>query len=427
MEMLLGIDKIDITPDHPVSLAGYGHRPASFDGIHHPIYAKVLFIRQHDKDRGIRNRLLVAADLIWWGTELVERLRCELAARWEMGAEDVILNASHSHSGPQTSRLMPSIGKVDERYVHELETKLLDGIHRAESNLEPVTVQRGNGACDIGIQRRKLVEGRIAMSPNEEGPNDQEVTVVRFATHTGKAKALIVHYTCHPTTTSANFVSSEYCGIAMERIERELGDDCVSLFLQGCCGDVRPALHRDGRFYSGNAEDVQRLGTRLVESVTAVLTRPLQTLPSCPPFGLHITRPLPFADMPGLEELEACKRSDHSGTRNWAEQLQQCPELIRPAATLDMVRMDIAQGLSLLAMNAEMVVEYGLYVKMLSGGSTLPVAYSNGMIGYVPTAQQLKEGGYEATDSYIFFGLCSPFTETAEHDICNDFASLLNK
>jgi hypothetical protein len=159
MEFLLGANKIDITPDPPVPLAGYSNRQGVFEGVHHTIYAKVLLFRQWDEEKGkARNRLLVAADLIWWGTELTEKLRRELALRWGMGAEDIVFSASHSHSGPQTSLLMPSLGAADETYLQEVERKLLAGVEHAEANLEPVVIQRGSGTCDIGINRRKLAD-----------------------------------------------------------------------------------------------------------------------------------------------------------------------------------------------------------------------------------------------------------------------------
>lgn len=426
MSVLLGTCKINITPDPPVPLAGYSSRNGVFEGVHHPIYAKILFLQQQDQKTGkARNRLLVAADLIWWSTELTEELRRELAARWGMGPEDIILNASHSHSGPQTSSLMPSLGTADETYIQDVERKLLSGIELAATNLEPVVIQRGSGSCEIGIHRRKLVDGKIVTAPNEHGATDPEVTVIRFVNTKGEAKALIVHYTCHPTTTNANFVSSEYCGLAMERLEREANNGCIALFFQGCCGDVRPPLHRDGNFYSGNDADVQRLGAWFYESIRNVLNCPMHDLQPCAPGGKHVRLPLAFASVPTLAELAAFSQSEEPGVSEWAKLLLDHPELVRPAAELDMVRMDIADGLSLIAMNAEMVVEYGLFVKDVSDRSTLPVAYSNGMIGYVSTARQLREGGYEPVGSCKYFGLCSPFTEAAESEIRQKLAELI--
>jgi hypothetical protein len=76
--------------------------------------------------------------------------------------------------------------------------------------------------------------------------------------------------------------------------------------------------------------------------------------------------------------------------------------------------LKLCEGLSLLTMNAEMVVEYGLFIKQRFAGSVLPVPYSNGMIGYVPTQRQVAEGGYEARESIAYFSLPAPFEATVE-------------
>jgi len=79
-----------------------------------------------------------------------------------------------------------------------------------------------------------------------------------------------------------------------------------------------------------------------------------------------------------------------------------------------MTGLALAEGFAVLAMNAEVVVEYGLYLKSASNKAVVPLAYSDGMIGYIPTAKQLGEGGYEPIDSTYYFGLPAPFAPEAE-------------
>jgi len=79
--------------------------------------------------------------------------------------------------------------------------------------------------------------------------------------------------------------------------------------------------------------------------------------------------------------------------------------------------MRLADGLSILALNAEPVVEYGLWTKRRFDGRVLPIGYSNGMIGYLPTASQVDEGGYEARDSAAYFGLPAPFGRSLEVEV----------
>ncbi|PYI52139.1 neutral/alkaline non-lysosomal ceramidase N-terminal domain-containing protein [Paenibacillus flagellatus] len=411
--LLLGTAKVDITPERPIPLAGFGHRKGPYAGVNRRLYARInVFEQARD---GAKRRLLVAqADIIWWGGERMAGIRETLRERFGIGPSDLILSAQHTHGGPQTSAQFCGIlGLPDPSYMDGLEEALYRGVETALSGLEPVTVERGSGECRIGVNRRLAVDGAMTMAPNPDGPYDPEVSVIRFRKDNGGEKAVFVHYACHPTTTGENFVTSEYPGVAAERLEATLGCGAVVSFLQGCTGDIRPALHREGKFYSGGDADVRRLGRALADEVERVLDRPMKRLPVTALSGRRLVVQLPFQAMPTSERIE--ERIAQGGPfAEWGEAMRSRPELLRPEIPFELTRLDVAEGLSFLAMDGEVVLEYGLYVKAKSGGTTLPMGYSNGMIGYVPTASQIAEGGYEANDSGIYFALPAPFAPEIE-------------
>lgn len=426
-KLLLGTAKTDITPPHPVPLSGFAHRQGNFDGIARRLYLRVWAFRQTDGEGRQRQFLLVQADLIWWGTERMDALYRKLKERWGLEREEVILHASHTHGGPQTTRLfVPALGPMDSDYVGWMEGQLLAGIGQAYAGLEPVTAAKGSGACRIGINRRKEVDGRIVMAPNPQGPIDPEVTVIRYTTEDNKVKGVMFHYTCHSTTTGDNRVTSEFPGAAMENIERELEDGAIASFLQGCCGDIRPALIEEDRFYRGTEEDIGRLGRQLSDEVFRVLGRPMNQLKqySLASFA-HIVE-LPFRRLPDAEEL-AAKAAEGEVWGDWSRLLREHPERNQPTIPLSLQIVRIADGLSFLTMNGEIVVEYGLFIKQFSSGTVLPLAYCNGMIGYIPTAIQVEEGGYEGGESAVYFGLPSAFHPSVEGRIKEAAASLVNK
>ncbi|SEN13391.1 neutral/alkaline non-lysosomal ceramidase N-terminal domain-containing protein [Lihuaxuella thermophila] len=422
--LLLGTAKIDITPQKPVPLAGFDGRQGNFLGILHPLYARIFFFQQHCPRGNKRTALLVSADIIWWDTELTGRIKRWLHQRFGMEASSVLLHATHTHSAPQTSRrFTPSLGKWDDDYLRLLEARLLEGIEQASSHMDPVSVERGTGECRIGVHRRKWVGGEMKMAPNEQEPVDPEVNVIRFCTVKGKTKALLVHYTCHPTTTEDNYVSSEFPGVAMERVEHALGEGGVAAFLQGCCGDVRPALIREGNFYRGNDSDVRRFGKILADEVLSVLQKTMRPLDSCGLVSRKTEILLPFQYLPKEHDLKKHKY-DPSVLGEWSRLLLEEPARMKPGIRLEMALIRLAQGLSLLAMNGEIVTGYGLFIKREFDGSVLPVPYSNGMIGYVPTAKQVEEGGYEGKESFYYFGLPAPFHPSLETIICRAILDL---
>ena len=416
-KLWLGSAVADITPPDPVPLAGFAHRTGSLEGIRRRLCARVWMLGQEAPGGVVRHRaLVVQGDIVWWDDERVAALREQLHAALGIAPACILFNASHTHSGPQTTeRFHASIGAMDRSYRAYMERQVLDAAQRAVRTLEPVTIERGVGACpDIGINRRRLsAEGKMEMAPNAEGVNDTEVTVVRFAGVSGQTKGVWFHYTCHPTTTDENWASSEYCGAAMEELDRRLGAG-TSCFLQGCCGDVRPALVRDGQFYRGDDGDVQRFGERLAAAVQAILDGSMQQLPPSAVVGAIRSVELPLEGDAGIG---AHGRVDvHGGAHERVDVHGGVSAHGRDSspATLELQWLQIAEGLALLAMNGEMVVEYGLLVKRLFGGAALPLGYSNGMIGYVPTARQIAEGGYEGRDSAPYFGLAAPFAPRVE-------------
>jgi len=71
-------------------------------------------------------------------------------------------------------------------------------------------------------------------------------------------------------------------------------------------------------------------------------------------------------------------------------------------------------------MSDEVVVDYSLNIKKEFNNENLFVAaYCTELMCYIPTFRILKEGGYEADSSMIYYGLPGPFTNNAEENILN--------
>jgi hypothetical protein len=366
----LGVSKIDITPRTPVPLAGFAERTGVYERIATPLFARCFWFT----GESAQPVLLVTADLIWWGPEITASIRARIPAAY------VVLHASHSHSGPQTALgLSPLIGVASADYLRDLEDLVMEAAEAARADVEPVNVRSGTTTALLGIYRRRLIDGEIRMAPNPAGPIDRECTVVQFLAANSSEKALLIHATCHPTTTAAPVVSSEFCGHAMSRIEAERG--IIAGFLQGCCGDVRPALIRDGAFYRGGQYEVRQLGDSLAHAVLNRLSKPLDEHPPAAIHSFAVQLPLEF----------------ENGSQ--------------PPAQMEMSCLRLTQNLAFITFNAEMVGAYGFLAKQLG---VLPLAYSNGMIGYVTTALQLAEGGYESRGAFPYFNMPAAFSPATE-------------
>jgi hypothetical protein len=296
-----------------------------------------------------------------------------------------------------------------------LHDQVLAATRKASASLEPVTVTRFDGTCDLAFNRRA--------ERNQPGPVDPTITVVRFDRANGTPVTLWVHFTSHPVITQEPLVSSEFCGVAMARLSDWIG--APALYLQGCCGDINPAVPGEARSLRGADREVVEAGTRLAESVEGLLATGTPELLAPIPLAAHsITVDLPFDTVSSEERLR--ERSNMSGLNGEvAQALLAHPEWRNPTIPLTLQRLDIAAGCSLLAINGEVVVEYGLRIRERSGGSVLPMGYANGMTGYIPTARIIAEGGYEAGDAAPWFFLPGPFTPEVESVVDGAITTIL--
>ncbi|MCD9022435.1 hypothetical protein [Cohnella silvisoli] len=406
--LFLGTAKVDISPREPIQLAGFASRGhANFDGIDSPIHIRCFYFRNgRNPDQ---QSLVVIADLLCFSNELAARWRNQISRKTGIPEEAVILHATHNHSGPSLRDFI-DLWELNPTYIRFLEKQIENGADLAMANAEEVKIERGDGSSQIAVNRRKLVDGRFVIAPNFDGPSDSELIVIRFTGRTGRTKAIWLHYACHPVVSSENRLSYEYCGAAVNFLEEQIGGDAIAGFLQGCCGDVNPYWENGQQ----NFDTVRALGDQLAEDVGKVLRGNLEALSVCPIRVVQRKTDLPYRSFPSWERLHQTASSGTDIEKRWASFLIRQPEARQPAALLELTRLDLADNLSLLFMNGEMVVRYGFYIKEQSGRAVIPIAYTNGMVGYVTTAEQLEEGGYEPVESAIYFGLPAPFDEQTE-------------
>lgn len=411
MRTEVGVAVADITPEHPNPLSGFAARAgSSWEEIRAPLGLQAFAFGDGSALRAV----LVCADLLWWGPDVAEPLRRQLADRHGLPVDAVMLHASHTHSAPGPSLdVSPRLGVGDEAYLKWLKDRTLATVANAVADLEPVRIVRATGRCRIGVNRRRvLLDGRIG-GADPDGPMDPEVAVIRLGRTDGSPKAVLVHYACHPVINADAAVTPDFPGAMRERIKGALGPGCTVAFLQGCCGDINPdVLDEHGGFRRAGREETERIGGRLADAALAALAGTVTELAPGPIAGR--THEVMLAlDTPSREELLA--RRDEPGIwGEWASVLLAEPERIVPAVPLMLSRLDLAAGWSLLGMNAEVTVAYGQYVKERTAGAVLPVPYTNGMIGYVVTAEQLRQGGYEPDESYPYIYRPGRFSEGIE-------------
>ncbi len=124
-ETKAGVAVANITPPVGVDMTGFGGRPSGAIGIHDDIFAKVLVL-----DDGNQQLVIVTSDLLSLDFDLVQRIRELIEANIGIPPENVMLNSSHTHSGPATITLR-GLGERDEDYVDVLVKKIAGATQEA--------------------------------------------------------------------------------------------------------------------------------------------------------------------------------------------------------------------------------------------------------------------------------------------------------
>ncbi|MBS4208091.1 hypothetical protein [Bacillus sp. FJAT-50079] len=406
--MILGESKQDITPLIPIELAGFAHRDGKTREVMYPLFLKTYYLQMENKIF-----LFIVADLIWWDTDHVKKMKAEIEDKFKIPKEHICFHATHNHSGPQTSaRFSREIGRLEKGYVTFLNDLIFISIEECLLNKEKVRVEIRKGKASIGVHRRKKVNDVVVMEPNVEQLVDDTVTVITFITNNSKNKAIWIHYSCHPTCTDANILSSEFPGVCCRYVEAAYDSNVA--YLQGFCGDIRPALIKNDKFHRGTVHDMELIGKKLAAEVLNVLKKDGNICNTEPFLFRRQVVSLSFSDEVVDDKIPKALLGE------WPTLVRN----IRKNYELLIQYIKLCEGLTFISCNAELVEAYGKFIKERRP-DILPLGYSNGMVGYICTQEQMEEGGYEAEESLFYFGYPSKLSPSTERDIQEKLKQLM--
>lgn len=407
-----GAAKINITPAVPIWMAGYAARSKPSEGSLAPLWAKALAF---DDGKG-GQAVIVTTDLIGLPREVTDVVAAQAMEKYKLERGAIVFNASHTHTGPVVRGNLSVIGAqtAEQRetvalYLDELKMKLLGVIGGALRDMAPARISFDYGESKFAANRRQITDQGVVIGVNPNGPVDHRVPVLRVTDLKGKVRAILFGYSCHNTTLTAEFykLSGDYAGFAQAEVEKQFPDS-VALFVQLCGGDQNPNPRSKLELAEqhGNAlgTEVARVAKTKMQPVTGAVKAAYQTIAL--PFAPH-TREQYERDLKDSNKYKVMRAEmmlKQYDERREVRQLQYPVQAVR-----------FEKGFTLVALGGEVVVDYGLWAQKEFAAERMMVAgYSNDVACYIPTARILKEGGYEAVDSMIYYGQPGPFTEEVE-------------
>jgi neutral ceramidase len=412
-EFRAGVGRELITPSTPFWLSGYASRTRPAETVRSELWAKALAL----EDPAGQRLVLVTTDLIGLPREVSDAVATRVTERYGIARDALILNSSHTHAGPAVwpnLKVMFDLDAEDTRRAREYAEGLREILTRvvgaALADLGPARVELGRGEAGFAMNRREPTPGGIRLGVNRPGPVDHEVPVLKVSGPEGGLRAVLFGYACHCTTLGGDFfeIDGDYAGVA-QRVLEAAHPGGTALFVMLCGGDQNPQPR-------GTLALAQQHGEELAHAVEQVLAGDLQ--PVRPEIRTaHREVDLDFAPHTRTVFEEEQAQSANRFARRRADLMLEAYDAGEPVRSLRYPVQAARLGgeVTFLALGGEVVVDYALRAKAEYPEANLVVAaYCHDVACYIPSARVLREGGYEAVDSMIYYGQPGPFTESVE-------------
>jgi len=410
-----GVAIKDISPLKPMFLFGYPHIPRTSTGIHDPLLASALCLKNETT-----TLLLIALDILMISPHTANDIRKEISRKTGIAVGCIMISCSHTHSGPVAVDALscggdPVVPKVDPEYMTFLQQQVVAAAVDAGSHLRNAELASAT-ATVVGA-------GCNRHDPN--GPCDPEIGIIAVRdVANGKMMALDVTYSMHPTILheDSTLITADFPGYVRLHLQERLGPELVTAYHTGPSGNQSPRYHVRGQTFA-EAERIGRLvGDAVYHRVTGLdvtefrnqvelrgETTLVELTPRSFPTVTEAERILQAAQEDYVR-LQA-KNAGHGPIRTaectvfGAEETAtmaryaQSGELQRVQKQYTSAEVQVLRvgDICLAGFPGEVFVEYGLALKRQFPGQVIPISLVNGELqGYTVTPEAV---GYEAGNS----------------------------
>lgn len=429
-----GAAKMDITPPNGTPMAGY-YSVRGSEGVHDALYAKAIVFEQD----GVKVAL-VALDLLGTTAGIVKEARALIEAETGIPAGNVLISATHSHTGPILSdpeSWTVAFGggtTLARQYRNGLPAKIAAAVKAAHAARVPVVVSHAIGREEnLAFNRRfHMTDGTVGWNPGKlnpkivkpAGPVDPAVPVVmiRKADKSQAAIAVVVNFAMHLDTVGGTQVSADYPYWLSKCLAAAYGEDVITLFQLGTCGDINHIDVSHDRPQKGHGE-AARIGTRLAAAVLKAgeELKPASAGPLC--VSREIVElplaPVSVDDVAKAKVIAGQVKAETKPSPKFLDQVQafkaiDVSERLGKPIAVEVQVISLGPDVAWVSLPGEIFVELGLAIKAKSPFRTTIIAeLANGSIGYIPTKRAYAQGNYEVISARCAEGSGEKLVESA--------------
>ena len=195
------------------------------------------------------NLIFISIDTLYIPLEISIPLYAYLMEEHQITRDQVIFNATHTHSAPALEKRFQYNINIDDSYISYVLNKVI-GLFSSVSDHDFIEGRVSVGEVpmpeNMTISRRKIgfdvrsfyLKRKIIMLPNSDNKIDNSIRLLSFFNKKNDIKLIIYNFSCHPVFDDGKEVSTDFIGVINKNIHEQM--DIPALFLQGFLGDIRP-------------------------------------------------------------------------------------------------------------------------------------------------------------------------------------------
>ncbi len=408
--MKCGFYEFDITPALGSIIPG-GFAARFSTEVQEPLYARAFVAETQEKALAV-----VVIDACGITQDITDRIRERVAKFTPILPENVLVMATHCHGGGPTLNWGEEV-VTDPAYLDFLVNRAADAVTTAWQRAKESELVSGKeelyGVSFIRVYKMK--DGSFKTNPSRKKPEDivepqttidPEVLVIGVKQE-GKPVGAIVNFANHPAIVANTKISSDFVYSLSQEMKQEYGQEFVTLFVNGACGNVNHINPYDettllpgrqtviGKEIAGKAiaalSNAQPMKEAVLQSASKTIT-------------VHFRKP----DEKALAEAKEVFASygddliNHvPGTPKYRPVFfaLQAFRIMADKRTERSMELQLFRlgDVYLAGTPTQMFTQFGKRIKEKMPGACLVSIFSNDYCGYVPTPELIGEKGvYEA-------------------------------
>ena len=202
-----------------------------------------VFVRAIVLDNGGTRAAIIGSDMAHLLEGIWEPVATQVSAELNCPKENIILSATHTHSGG-----MPDGNPgPDDPWVKQYVAKVVEAVRQAKSQLQPARVGFGTGTAYLNVNRDAVSpESHLwTQAPNPRAYSDKTVSVLKFVKPNGEPIAVYVNYAMHAIDGYlVGFISADFPGAMCNYVQQAFESKPVVVFSQSASGDQNPLYLR---------------------------------------------------------------------------------------------------------------------------------------------------------------------------------------